>query len=115
MKNKFRLPTIQELHSILNHSKYEPSCSFKDTKSSHYWSSTTDVSNTSYAWLVYFNDGYTYGDNKVSYNYVRCVRTLANGTLQWSKSSENRMDWYEAFEYVKTLTKKDIYYDTRIR
>ncbi len=42
--------------------------------SDDYWSSTTDASNTSDAWLVNFNNGNDNWNNKSNTNYVRCVR-----------------------------------------
>ena len=47
---------------------------FVNTASNHYWSSTTYVAATTYAWFVNFGYGYVgYNDKAASY-YVRCVR-----------------------------------------
>jgi len=75
----WRLPTIQELFSLIDFTKFNPctdTAFFPDTESSDYWSSTTNASHTDYAWLVYFDDGDVYGLNKSFAYYVRAVRTI---------------------------------------
>ena len=47
--------------------------------SNHYWSSTTNASNTDNAWNVNFNNGNDNWNNKSNTNYVRCVRSADNG------------------------------------
>jgi uncharacterized protein DUF1566/Big-like domain-containing protein len=72
----WRLPTVKELVSILDLGIYSPSINavFTGTNSSSYWSSTTYASDTSYAWLVFFDDGGVSYRVKTSSYYVRCVR-----------------------------------------
>ncbi len=72
----WRLPSKEELETIVDYGKYSPSIdqTFTNVTSSYYWSSTTDASYTSYAWLVSFNYGYTRNDVKTDSYYVRCVR-----------------------------------------
>jgi hypothetical protein len=73
----WRMPTIKELRSLVDYSRYYPAIDtafFPDTETSFYWSSTTYANNPYSAWGVYFysgNDGYI---NKTKYNYVRAVR-----------------------------------------
>jgi hypothetical protein len=76
----WRLPTKKELMTIVDYSIPYPGPTinttyFPNTKSSHYWSSTTYAYNPSSAWSVYFSYGYVYGGSK-HYDgyYVRCVR-----------------------------------------
>ena len=109
MKKKhsdWRLPTIEELLTLVNYEKYDTTCDsacdLEDTSSSSYWSSSTYVYDTDHAWLVYFSLGYSGYNLKSSYYYVRCVRT-GNKGLQWSKSSDIAMNWDEAFEYAEGL------------
>ena len=75
--NGGRLPTRQELESILDLTKHDPAIDktiFKDTHSSYYWTSTKCAWNISCSWCVSFNDGYVDGCN-VDYSiYVRPVR-----------------------------------------
>jgi len=42
--------------------------------SNNYWSSSQNVSDSSNAWNVNFNNGNTNNNNKSNKNYVRCVR-----------------------------------------
>lgn len=73
----WRLPTINELQSIVNYGTYNPSIDtsyFPNTKDNYYWSATTYVYSTGYAWYVYFGNGYVTYNDKTSYDYVRPVR-----------------------------------------
>ena len=72
----WRLPTIKELVSLADFSRYNPTINttyFRNTVSSFYWSSTTNAGNPYYAWGVDFDYGYD-GSNNIGYNYVRAVR-----------------------------------------
>jgi VCBS repeat-containing protein len=75
-KNDWYLPTIEELVSITDKGKSNPSIdpAFTNVVSSYYWSATTYASDTSNAWYVYFDYGYDYNYYKTSTYYVRCVR-----------------------------------------
>lgn len=79
----WRLPNVKELHSLIDVTKTTaPSINtfiFPDTQSAYYWSSTTSVGTSSYAWYVDFNISggrfvMTSGNDKTIGNYVRCVR-----------------------------------------
>ncbi len=71
----WRLPNKNELASLINYEKYSPASDFPDMPSNNYfWSSSTYVSSTGYAWIVSFSLGYVNIDGKTSYYYVRCVR-----------------------------------------
>ena len=72
----WRLPTIKELQSIVDITKYNPAIKdgFKNVASLNYWSSSEDVSRSSRAWGVYFGYGSTYNYGKTNEYYVRCVR-----------------------------------------
>jgi len=88
-----RLPTISELKRVVtdcggevtndtgaiwdknaNNSSYQSCYQQKGFTSYHYWSSTTSASGTSYAWGVYFYNGYTDYYYKSNNDRVRCVR-----------------------------------------
>jgi hypothetical protein len=74
----WRLPTIMELSTLVNAEKVNPSIDmtvFPGTQASYYWSSTSYVSYSSYAWIVSFESGNVYDKNKADSNYVRCVRS----------------------------------------
>lgn len=75
----WRLPTRQELESILDLSRHNPAIDtekFPDTKSKYYWTSTPCAWNTSAVWVVGFYGGSVRG-------YARgnggCVRAFRSG------------------------------------
>ena len=71
----WRLPNKNELASLVNYEKSgEPYSYFPDMPSDWFWSSSTVVLNTSYAWRVHFSYGYVNDYDKTNYSYVRCVR-----------------------------------------
>ena len=73
----WRMPTREELRSIVNYGKYNPAIDtayFPGTLASSYWSSTTYALSTSYAWHVDFYHGYGNLSSKSSSYYVRAVR-----------------------------------------
>ena len=73
----WRLPTIKDLGSLVDLSRYDPAInttSFPNTISSSYWSATTSADRTGYAWHVGFYYGNGYWFNKSNYHYVRAVR-----------------------------------------
>jgi hypothetical protein len=81
----WRLPTIKELESLTDDTRYYPAIDttfFPNAHASVYWSSTTYASNPSHAWYVDV-DGFvdSYGDKKYFGMYVRCVRGGQVGTL----------------------------------
>ena len=72
----WRLPTIKELQSIADVTRYNPAIKrgFTNVTSSNYWSSSEDVSDTENAWVVNFKYGSTVSNTETYENYVRCVR-----------------------------------------
>lgn len=73
----WRMPNIKELVSIADYSRQSPGINtayFLNAQSNYYWSSTTYMPDTTYAWLVGFGSGGMYSNGKVFTTYVRCVR-----------------------------------------
>jgi hypothetical protein len=74
----WRLPSVGELKSIVDHRTYDPAINgsaFPGTEPSRYWTATTYASNSSgYAWGVNFSNGNVYYFYKSNTCYVRCVR-----------------------------------------
>ena len=104
MKNKWRLPTIDELSLMFNKEMGEPRISGFGQQI--YWSSTPHAYRRNFAWIVYFGSGYTDFYNKSTPFYVRCVRRAKNGKLEWSGQSKTEMTWDEANEYCKEMNGK---------
>lgn len=78
-KSDWRLPNINELRSLVDYKHYTPAINpifAATTKSSNYWSSTSDMYYTGRAGNINFSTGYddAYGDNKTNHFYVRAVR-----------------------------------------
>ena len=114
----WRLPNKNELASLLNPGKSEaPYSNFPGMPAAEsVWSSSTNVSHTSYtgyAWCVYFNNGYVNSINKTNDRNVRCVRTTlpecstadvtpcydSTSHLTWSKKSSSNMTYGDATSY----------------
>ncbi|MEA2049892.1 MAG: DUF1566 domain-containing protein [Campylobacterota bacterium] len=73
----WRVPNINELETIIDDTRYSPAIKdvFINTASYYYWSSSTNASNTSDAWYVYFYSGSTSNYYKYYSFYVRCLRS----------------------------------------
>ena len=72
----WRLPNFNELYYLADRSRRNPAIdpTFQNTRSGHYWSSTSIVGYEDNAWYVDFNDGNDLWYFKSYSNYVRCVR-----------------------------------------
>lgn len=75
-KLDWRLPSLMELESLLDRSRYRPEMReevpFRDHRS--YWSSTTFAQDTRTAWIVMFDGAYVLSYYKKNLYFVRCVR-----------------------------------------
>ncbi len=104
----WRLPSVDELMSIVNYGLYEPAISavaFPVPKLLRYWSALTYASNSANAWSVHFRYGVVDFISKSTSLHVRCVRKLSdyskfkdngNGTvtdlatgLMWQREDDN--------------------------
>jgi len=70
----WRLPTSNELQSLFDYGRSNPSTVFPNTSSVGYWSSTIQSNNAGYAWYAHFQYGEVYSTSKNSGYYVRAVR-----------------------------------------
>ena len=71
----WRLPTIEELFSLVDFTKREPAVNpmFECEKAS-YWSSTPVAGYSNLAWIVYFYDGNVNNNNRSNRYFVRPCR-----------------------------------------
>ena len=97
----WRLPTIEELRNAFDYERGKPKVD--GFTSGYYWSSTTHAYSTGHAWIVYFYNGYTNYYYKSYAYYVRCVKEIENGKLEWSRPSKDEMTWDKANKYCKEL------------
>ena len=76
-RSDWRLPNINELMSIIDYTKDNPSIDssiFPNTIATMtWWSSTTQAHNTSRMWIIQFNIGNLTFSSKEGQNKVRCV------------------------------------------
>ncbi len=74
LRGDWRVPTIEELTSIVDYSRSNPATLLSGIKSERYWSASTYAPNTYVAWLVSFNAGGVDASAKASNYYLRAVR-----------------------------------------
>ena len=75
------LPSIEELVSITDKERYNPSISplFQNINTAYYyWSATTYVDYTDNAWTVRFDNGSDFNNFKTDGKYIRCARKVNN-------------------------------------
>ena len=71
----WRLPTMQELLSLVDYTTHSPACSvFPNCPSEWFWSSSAFSGNSALAWGVNFYYGTTYNSAVGDAYRVRCVR-----------------------------------------
>ncbi len=70
------LPRLKELKSIVDERKHNPAIrdGFKNIVSSHYWSSSPNLSDIVIALNIDFKSGQTYNNTRRGKAYVRCAR-----------------------------------------
>ncbi len=70
----WRLPSKNELASLVNYGTYSAASDFPDMPSEYFWSSSSYVGNTDSAWSVNFGNGQLNDRGKTDDYQVRCVR-----------------------------------------
>ena len=95
--NDWRVPTIEELFTLIDYTKCKPASFLEDTVSDYYWSSTVLNGTFVVDFEVGYIDSFTHSGN----HHVRFVRDSESG-LQWSKTYSKRTS-QEAIEFAKTL------------
>ena len=74
----WRLPTFQELLSIVDFGKVKPAIldAFDYTAEETYWTATPFAANPSRAWTIDFRSGLSYYSYKTTNHTVRCVKDI---------------------------------------
>jgi len=74
----FRLPTLNELQSIVDYTKYKPAVitGFVHTANETYWSTTPFADDSSEVWTINFKKGERSVKAKHYNRNLRCVQTL---------------------------------------
>jgi len=72
--NDWRMPTIEELATLVDYSRTRPATTFPDHGAGFFWSSSVHADNTSFAWGVAFGYGHVVNAAKFNDYRVRCVR-----------------------------------------
>jgi len=70
----WRLPSVQELTTLVDYEKNDPASSFPGMASNWCWSSSSFSGSSSLAWFVNFDVGNASYLAKTYSNYVRCIR-----------------------------------------
>lgn len=101
----WRLPTIQELLTLVDYTRVHPASIIVDRNAFETcWSSTPHANPyVEGYWSACFGTGST-SVCFISHGfYVRAVRKSSKGSLQWTTVSSKPMQYKEAEQYVKSL------------
>ena len=73
----FRIPTMNELQSIIDYKNYDPAIikGFEYVSNEAYWSTTPFADDDKVVWLIHFKRGERYVKDKHYDRYIRCVQT----------------------------------------
>jgi len=79
--SNWQIPTMEELHSIVDYNKCNPATTLPDMKASWFWSSSGNDNYSNNSWTIHFYGGDVYNYNKDRNSYVRCVNTGPLGKI----------------------------------
>jgi len=101
----WRLPTVEELNNIVDHSRPGPAIDmtyFPGTVSGYFWSASPSVSDAGRAWSVGFWSGYVGTGSKGDSDAVRLVRGGPPYTPETTPTSDFILDDVNGTAYHKT-------------
>jgi len=77
-KRDWRLPTFDELLSIVDYSRVNPAIDpiFEEVAEGTYWTATNFSTTDARAWTIHFSTGMTYYSYKTTNHAVRCVKDM---------------------------------------
>ena len=79
---EWRIPEFDELHSLVDRSRYNPAIdtsAFADTQNCAYWTSEKTAWASRAVWVVYFGNGHSYDCLRDDSACVRAVRSVSAG------------------------------------
>jgi hypothetical protein len=121
--NRFRLPTVYELMTIVDYDGYHLFINnvFTNTSLSEYWTSTRSAANSENVWAINFGGGDVITIDDQTALQVRCVMgqtvnygnfkdndngtvsDLATGLMWQQQELSSDMSWYDAMNYCSVL------------
>lgn len=124
-ESDWRLPSMQELLTIVDYSETDPTTAdniFHDSSSAYFWTSTSSEYNSSRAWFISFQTGFSGTYDKTGTWPARCVRgeplensnfsivgeTVVDTTtnLQWQDTevvTTTSRNWEDSIDYCENL------------
>ncbi len=74
--SNFRIPTMNELQTIIDYKNYDPAIvkGFEYVSNEAYWTTTPFVDDDKVVWLIHFKKGERYVKDMHYDRYIRCVQ-----------------------------------------
>lgn len=113
--NNWRLPTRHELHSIVHHGRTSPAvdiANFPNTVLDSYWTATPAAALPMKAWLVNFDAGWDFWDDKANRQHVRLVRQCDSCDLATTSVNPNYSNSVLSLPQVKV---ESDFYDAKLK
>lgn len=88
----WRLPTVDELITLLDRARYNPAIdtdAFPDTESDWYWTSTPCAENPSAVWVVCFEKGHVCCGNTLTLE--GCIRAVSSNSVDTTAAATARL------------------------
>jgi hypothetical protein len=108
----WRLPTREELRSIVDYSRSKPAIDtnyFPDIESGwSYWSSSPFVNDSASAWNIPFDDGHDFLKEKAEGDHVRLVRGGSLGPTTPEEAIEDALGIVETLDYLPRSVERDL-------